>query len=119
MVDIGQDFRCEVGRACAIAVGLQLDPPFGAFSQCFINLSANVIGKARAGHRAEGRRLVERIADDDQRPSLTGSKSFTEEVTEVLARRAPLYRRIAHVEVSTDGRAVEEIAAEIVRQVEA
>ena len=62
--------------------------------------------------------IVQRIAGDDQRPSLTGTKSFIEEVAEVLERRSPLYRRIAHVEVSTDGRGVEEIAAEVASQVE-
>lgn len=57
--------------------------------------------------------IVRRIAGDDQRPSLTGTKSFTEEVEEVLERRTPLYRRIAHHEVATDGRTVDQIAADI------
>ena len=55
--------------------------------------------------------IVSRIQGDTQRPSLTGAKSFTEEVEEVLQRRTPLYRRIAHHEVDTDGRTVEDIAA--------
>lgn len=57
--------------------------------------------------------VVARIQGDNQRPSLTGAKSFTDEVQEVLERRTPLYRRIAHHEVDTDGRTVESIAAEI------
>jgi shikimate kinase len=57
--------------------------------------------------------MVRRIQGDTQRPSLTGAKSFTDEVEEVLQRRTPLYRRIAHHEVDTDGRSVEDIAAEI------
>ena len=57
--------------------------------------------------------IVGRIGGDDQRPSLTGTKSFTEEVEEVLERRTPLYHRIAHHEVATDGRTIEEIAVEI------
>jgi len=61
--------------------------------------------------------IVERIQGDTQRPSLTGTKSFTEEVAEVLERRTPLYRRLAHHEVTTDGRLLDEIAAEIVRVV--
>lgn len=63
--------------------------------------------------------IVRRIQGDTQRPSLTGAKSFTEEVDEVLQRRTPLYRRIAHHEVDTDGRTVEGIAAEIVTLVSA
>ncbi len=57
--------------------------------------------------------IVRRIQGDTQRPSLTGAKSFTDEVDEVLQRRTPLYHRIAHHEVDTDGRTVEAIAAEI------
>ena len=63
--------------------------------------------------------IVRRIEGDDQRPSLTGSKSFTDEVVEVLGRRIPLYRRMAHHEVSTDGRSVEQVADEILRRVSA
>jgi shikimate kinase len=55
--------------------------------------------------------IVGRISGDDQRPSLTGKKSFTEEVEEVLQRRTPLYRRLAHHEVETDTRTVSEVAA--------
>lgn len=58
--------------------------------------------------------IVARIASDSGRPSLTGTNSFTDEVEEVLVRRTPLYRRMAHVEIETDGRAMREIAAEIV-----
>jgi len=61
--------------------------------------------------------IVSRIQGDTQRPSLTGAKSFTDEVAEVLQRRTPLYRRIAHYEIDTDGRTIEDIAAEIVRLV--
>ena len=57
--------------------------------------------------------VVARIQGDNQRPSLTGTQSFTDEVAEVLQRRTPLYRRLAHHEVDTDGRTIEAIAAEI------
>ena len=63
--------------------------------------------------------IVRRIQGDDQRPSLTGAKSFTDEVAEVLERRTPLYQRISHLEVDTDDRTIEEVAAEICRQLEA
>ena len=61
--------------------------------------------------------IVNRIQGDTQRPSLTGAKSFTDEVDEVLQRRTPLYRRIAHYEIDTDGRSVDDIAAEILKWV--
>lgn len=69
--------------------------------------------------RASTATIVSRIQGDTQRPSLTGEKSFTDEVDEVLQRRTPLYRRIAHLEVGTDGRAISDIAAEIVQRVQA
>jgi len=45
--------------------------------------------------------LAERIKDAGNRPSITGKKSFTEEIGEVLARRMPLYRKAADFEIDT------------------
>jgi shikimate kinase len=61
--------------------------------------------------------IVNRIHGDTQRPSLTGTKSFTQEVSEVLERRTPLYRRMAHHELDTDQLSVEEVADRIVARV--
>ena len=58
--------------------------------------------------------IVARIEGDNQRPALTSGKTFTEEVTEVLARRAPLYRRAAHHEIETDALTPEQVADRIV-----
>lgn len=63
--------------------------------------------------------IVARIQGDQQRPSLTGTRSFTDEVAEVLQRRTPLYQRIAHHTVDTEGRTVAEVAAAICRLVTA
>ncbi len=57
--------------------------------------------------------ILQRIAGDTQRPSLTGTKSFTDEVSEVLARRTPLYQRIAHLQIDTDDLTIPQVAAEI------
>lgn len=65
--------------------------------------------------RARPATIVARIGGDTSRPSLTGSKSFTDEVEEVLARRAPRYQALAHEVVDTDGRDVDDLAAEISR----
>ena len=46
--------------------------------------------------------IVARIQGGTQRPSLTPGKTFTEEVSEVLARRTPKYKAAAHDEVDTD-----------------
>ncbi len=61
--------------------------------------------------------IVRRIQGDDQRPSLTGAKSFTDEVAEVLERRTPLYQRISHHEVDIDGKRVEAVVDDIKRAI--
>lgn len=58
--------------------------------------------------------IVARIEGDTGRPALTAGKSFTDEVAEVLERRAPLYRAAAHGEIDTDDLAPEEIADKII-----
>jgi shikimate kinase len=63
--------------------------------------------------RATPATIVARIGGDRSRPSLTGNKSFTEEVEEVLARREPLYRRLAHVGIDTDARTLDDLAAAV------
>lgn len=57
--------------------------------------------------------IVGRIAGDTARPSLTGAKSFTEEVAEVLLRRTPLYQQAAHHAIVTDPLTPEQIAAQV------
>lgn len=63
--------------------------------------------------RATPATIVARIGGDNSRPSLTGGKSFTEEVEEVLERRTPLYQRMADEIVDTDGRSLEGLASGI------
>ncbi len=58
-----------------------------------------------------------RIGDSANRPSLTGAKSFLEEIEEVLAERLPLYRAAAHHEIDTELLSVEEVAETIIRQI--
>jgi shikimate kinase len=60
--------------------------------------------------------IVRRIGGDTQRPSLTGAKSFTEEVAEVLAVREPLYRAAADHTVDTSRLSPEAAAREIAVQ---
>jgi shikimate kinase len=69
--------------------------------------------------RATPSTIVKRIGGDASRPSLTGGKSFIDEVEEVLQRRTPLYERLAHARIDTDGRTVDELAATIARRFQA
>ena len=62
---------------------------------------------------ADVRTITERIGGDTQRPSLTGAKSFTEEVEEVLRERQPKYKAAANHMIETDGRSVTEVVEAI------
>jgi shikimate kinase len=57
--------------------------------------------------------VVSRISSGTHRPSLTGGKTFTDEVAEVLARRTPIYQKAAQYEVDTDDLTPEEIAGRV------
>jgi len=56
--------------------------------------------------------LAERIKHSQNRPSLTG-KDFLEEISEVLARREPLYQELAHLELNTEQKPPQELAEKI------
>ena len=53
--------------------------------------------------------IASRIGGGTQRPSLTGTKSFVEEIQEVLTERTPKYQAAADHVVSTDGQSITQI----------
>ncbi len=57
--------------------------------------------------------IAERIRSDTQRPSLTGAKSFVDEIAEVLADRNPRYRAAADCAINTDSLTVQQVAEQI------
>lgn len=57
--------------------------------------------------------IVSRIGSDTQRPSLTGTKSFIEEIEEVLAVRNPKYQAAADHVIPTDSRSINQIVEAI------
>ena len=63
---------------------------------------------------ADEQTIVERIKDDTQRPSLSGSKSFVEEVAEMLAERGPKYKSAADHTIDTVDNTAEEASQEII-----
>jgi shikimate kinase len=66
--------------------------------------------------RASVDTIADRIRTDDQRPSLTGQKSFVDEIADVLEEREPVYREACHVEIDTENRSPAEIAALILEE---
>ncbi len=109
-----RDLEEQVVRAAAAGDGQVIDCGGGV-----VERPANVAVLRAAGPvfwlKASPPVIVQRIQTDDQRPSLTGNASFTDEVVEVLERRTPLYARLAHHEVDTDQRSEDQVAAEICR----
>ena len=57
--------------------------------------------------------IAKRIGGDAQRPSLTGTKSFVEEIQDVLQKRMPKYQAAADHVIATDGHSIAEIVDEI------
>ena len=58
--------------------------------------------------------IVSRIEGSTERPSLTGVKSVTDEVEEILDRRTPKYAAAAQYEVDTDDLTPEQVADRVV-----
>ena len=105
-----RDLEERLCRKFAARKGIIIDCGGGVVER-EANLAALRSGGFVVWLRATPATIVARIGGDRSRPSLTGSKSFTEEVEEVLARREPIYRRLAHVCIDTDARSLGELAA--------
>lgn len=107
-----RDLESEVCRDLAGKDGLIIDTGGGAILR-----QQNVDSLKKNGVliwlTADVPTIVERIGGDTQRPSLTGAKSFTEEVEEVLRERQPKYKSAANHIIETDGRSVAEVVEAI------
>ena len=57
--------------------------------------------------------IASRIGGDTQRPSLTGTKTFVEEIEEILNERTPKYQAAADHQIPTDHSAPDQVAESI------
>ena len=57
--------------------------------------------------------IAKRIGSDSQRPSLTGTKSFVDEIQDVLRERTPKYQAAADHVIETEGRSCPQVADDI------
>lgn len=57
--------------------------------------------------------IAKRIGSDTQRPSLTGTKSFVDEIQDVLRERLPKYQAAADEVIETEGKSVSQVADEV------
>lgn len=107
-----RDLESQVCRELAERDGLVIDTGGGAILR-----QENVERLKRNGVlfwlTASVETIVRRIGHDNQRPSLTGTKSFVDEVEEVLRERMPKYQAAADHVIPTDGRSIVQIADEI------
>jgi shikimate kinase len=107
-----RDLESEVVREAAGRRDHAIDTGGGAVLR-----PENVAGLRRSGVlfllTATVADIVARIGGDAGRPSLTGKKSFVEEVEEVLAERRPKYEAAADETVDTSTLSVEEAVERI------
>lgn len=107
-----RDLESAVCRDFAAGEGLIIDTGGGAI------LRAENVEALRGNGRlvwltATVETITRRIGGDTQRPSLTGTQSFTEEIRDVLTERTPKYQAAAHHIVATDGISTAQVAERI------
>ena len=107
-----RDIESQVCQELATRDGLVIDTGGGAILR-----SQNVDALKKTGTlfwlTASVETITKRIGGDTQRPSLTGTKSFLEEIQDVLRERTPKYQMAADHLIATDGRSIAQIADEI------
>jgi shikimate kinase len=96
-----RDLESQVCRELAARDGLILDTGGGAILRPE-NVACLKAGGVLFWLTAGVGTIASRIGGDTQRPSLTGRKSFTDEIEEVLRERLPKYEAAADHRIATD-----------------
>jgi shikimate kinase len=107
-----RDLEAKVCQELAGRTGLVVDTGGGAILR-----SRNVEVLKETGRlfwlTASVNTITERIGQDSQRPSLTGAKSFLDEIQDVLRERTPKYQAAADHVIETDGRSAAQVADDV------
>lgn len=107
-----RDLESKVCQELADQNGLIIDTGGGAILR-----SQNVEVLKQTGKlfwlTASVETIAKRIGSDTQRPSLTGTKSFLDEIQDVLQDRLPKYQAAGDYVIETDGRSLSQVADEI------
>jgi shikimate kinase len=107
-----RDLESEVCRELSGREGLVIDTGGGAILR-----PQNVECLKKTGTlfwlTASVETIIKRIGGDTQRPSLTGTKSFIEEIQDVLRERTPKYQAAADHVVSTDAQSIDQVVKTI------
>ncbi|MDX9788553.1 MAG: shikimate kinase [Desulfobacterales bacterium] len=109
-----RDMESEVAQALAARDQLVIDTGGGVIERPE-NITALQKNAQLIWLKASVATIVSRIQGDTERPSLTGEKSFTEEVSEILTKRLPKYQRAAQYEIDTDQLTPQQVADKICR----
>jgi len=113
--DYFRDLESKVCQDLAGQNGLIIDTGGGAILR-----SQNVDVLKQTGKlfwlTASVETIAKRIGPDTQRPSLTGTKSFIDEIHDVLQDRLPKYEAAADSVIETEGRSLTQVADEILAQ---
>lgn len=107
-----RDLETEVCRDVGCREGLIVDTGGGAILRPQ-NVDVLKVHGTLFWLTADVATIARRIGGDTQRPSLTGTKSFVEEIEGVLVERIPKYRAAADHIVATDDRTIDEIVGSI------
>ena len=108
-----RDMESEVVRELATGDDIIIDTGGGVIERPE-NIDALQANACVIWLKASVGTIVSRIEESTERPALTDGKSFTEEVAEVVERRAPLYKSAAHYEIDTDQLTPEQVAERVI-----
>ena len=111
-----RDLETKICEDLAGRDGIVIDTGGGAILR-----SQNVEGLKRTGKlfwlTASVETIAKRIGSDTQRPSLTGTKSFVDEIQDVLRERTPKYQAAADYVIETEGKSLAQVADEILGRI--
>jgi len=103
-----RDLESDVCRELAVRDQLVIDTGGGAILR-----AQNVEALKKHGTvfwlTASVETIAKRIGGDNQRPSLTGTKSFVDEIQDILQERTPKYQAAADRIIMTDNRSINQV----------
>lgn len=109
-----RDMESEVTRQLAKLDNIIIDTGGGVVERPE-NIDVMQVNSCIIWLKASAGVIVSRIQEGTDRPSLTGEKSFTEEVAEILEQRTPKYRSAAQYEIDTEQLTPEQVADRIIK----
>jgi shikimate kinase len=103
-----RDLESDICKELAVRDQLVIDTGGGAILR-----EQNVEALKKAGTvfwlTASVETITKRIGGDNQRPSLTGTKSFVDEIQDMLQERTPKYQATADHVIATDDRSINQL----------